>query len=141
MSVNAKSQRIPVGTAPAPSLSVVKKTEPQASRKIDMRYLVRALIKYGASDLHLRANRPPLYRINGKLIPAKMEVLSAEQVQEIVSGVLSPRQSEELERKLRAAGGAVRRVEFPGGHGIAPELFPVMREFLQVGWGGSAEAG
>jgi phospholipase/carboxylesterase len=56
-------------------------------------------------------------------------------------GVVLPAASEELERKLRAAGGAVRRVEFPGGHGIAPELFPVMREFLQVGWGGSAEAG
>lgn len=103
MSVTAKSQRIPVGTAPTPTpaLSVVKKPEAQAARKIDMRYLVRALIKYGASDLHLRANRPPLYRINGKLIPAKMDVLSAEQVQEIVNGVLSPRQSEELERKLQ----------------------------------------
>ncbi len=56
-------------------------------------------------------------------------------------GVVLPAASEELERKLRAAGGAVRRVEFPGGHGIDPELFPVMREFLQAGWGGSPEAG
>ncbi len=56
-------------------------------------------------------------------------------------GVVLPAASEEIERRLRAAGGAVRRVEVPGGHGIAPELFPVMREFLEAGWGRSAEAG
>jgi twitching motility protein PilT len=101
MSVASKSQRVPAGTTPAPNLSVVKKTDSEPARKIDMRYLVRALVKYGASDLHLRANRPPLYRINGKLIPAKMDVLTSEQVQEIVNGVLSQRQFEELERKLQ----------------------------------------
>ena len=48
--------------------------------------------------------------------------------------VVIPAASEEIERRLLAAGGAVRRVEVPGGHGIAPELFPVMREFLEAGW-------
>ena len=49
--------------------------------------------------------------------------------------VVMPAASEEMERRLRAAGGAVRRVEVPGGHGIAPDLFPVLREFLEAGWG------
>jgi phospholipase/carboxylesterase len=49
--------------------------------------------------------------------------------------------SDELERRLQEAGGRVRRVNFTGGHGIDPELFPVMREFLQAGWAGSAGKG
>lgn len=56
-------------------------------------------------------------------------------------GVVLPSASEELERRLRAAGAVVRRLEFPGGHGISPELFPVMREFLEAGWAGTAAAG
>jgi hypothetical protein len=28
--------------------------------KVDMRYLIRALIKYNASDLHLKVGRPPM---------------------------------------------------------------------------------
>ncbi|MEB3255631.1 MAG: esterase [Synechococcaceae cyanobacterium] len=42
--------------------------------------------------------------------------------------------SDELERRLREAGGSVRRVDFTGGHGIDPALFPVLREFLEAGW-------
>ena len=45
-----------------------------------MKYLIRALVKYNASDLHLKAGRPPLFRINGKVIPAKMAELTEDQV-------------------------------------------------------------
>lgn len=69
------------------------------AHRIDMRYLVRALIKYNASDLHLKMGRPPLYRINGKLIPAKMEELRQEHVEQIIHGVLTAKQKVELEEK------------------------------------------
>jgi phospholipase/carboxylesterase len=49
--------------------------------------------------------------------------------------VVAAAASEELESRLRAAGGTVRRIDFPGGHGIDPSLFPAMREFLSAGWG------
>jgi phospholipase/carboxylesterase len=42
--------------------------------------------------------------------------------------------SEALEDQLRAAGGTVRRVIFPGGHGIDPSLLGVIREFLDECW-------
>jgi phospholipase/carboxylesterase len=42
--------------------------------------------------------------------------------------------SAELERSLRKAGGSVQRITFQGGHGIDPQLFPVLREFLETGW-------
>lgn len=62
-----------------------------------MRYLVRALVKYNASDLHLKPGRPPLFRINGKLVAAKMPELEPEQVEKIVLDILSSRQKVELE--------------------------------------------
>lgn len=67
--------------------------------RISARALIRALTKYSASDLHLKAGRPPLYRIHGKLVPAKMQLFTAEQVQEIVYSLLSHKQIAELERK------------------------------------------
>lgn len=54
-----------------------------------MKYLLQALLKHGASDLHLKAGRPPLYRINGKLVPAKMPDLNAESVKQVLYGILS----------------------------------------------------
>lgn len=80
------------------------KTDPQvdpaqSEHSMSMRYLVRALIKYNASDLHIKVGRPPLYRINHKLVPAKMPQLNRDQVESILTGILSERQIDELRRK------------------------------------------
>src|SRR5688572_19664959 len=61
-------------------------------RKFDMRYLVRALLKYNASDLHIKVGRPPLYRVNGKLIPSKMAELSRETAEEVIFSLLNEKQ-------------------------------------------------
>ena len=66
---------------------------------IDMRYLVRALIKYNASDLHIKVGRPPLFRVNGRLIPAKLPELKAAQVESIVFAIMPPDEQEELAKK------------------------------------------
>lgn len=68
---------------------------------IDLSYLVRALIKYNASDLHLKAGRPPLFRINGRLIPAKMAILDQESISSIIHSFLTPKQVEILREKLQ----------------------------------------
>jgi twitching motility protein PilT len=52
--------------------------------KEDLLFLIRAFIKYNASDMHLRPNRPPLYRITGRLLPASMPNLSAQQIDQIL---------------------------------------------------------
>ncbi len=39
-----------------------------------------------------------------------------------------------LEDQLTAAGGAVRRVTFPGGHAIDASMLGVIREFLNESW-------
>jgi twitching motility protein PilT len=94
MSTNPNIKAPPKVETESPSRNIG--TPPQ---KIDMKYLVRALIKYNASDLHLKVGRPPLYRINGKLIPAKMEELSLELVESIIFGVLTGKQKAELDTK------------------------------------------
>jgi twitching motility protein PilT len=65
--------------------------------KVDMKYLVRALVKYNASDLHIKVGRPPLFRINGRLVPAKVEALEKEHVERIVYDILTDKQREKLE--------------------------------------------
>jgi phospholipase/carboxylesterase len=42
--------------------------------------------------------------------------------------------SEALEQELQTAGARVKRQLFTGGHGIDPDLFPLMREFLVRAW-------
>jgi len=64
--------------------------------KVTMDYLIQALFKFGASDLHLKVGRPPCYRIHGKLVPARMEPLTAEVVEHLVQSVLTERQMAEL---------------------------------------------
>lgn len=74
----------------------------RSDQKVDMKYLIRALVKYNASDLHLKAGRPPLYRINGKLIPAKMDILGAKQIEQVLTGLLTPKHWQDLEKNLYA---------------------------------------
>ena len=64
---------------------------------MDMRYLIHALIKYNASDLHIPVGRPPLYRINGKMVPTRMPQLTQSQAESIIFGVLSEKQIQELQ--------------------------------------------
>jgi twitching motility protein PilT len=66
-----------------------------------MKYLLHALLKHGASDLHLRAGRPPMYRINGKLVVAKMQELSAESVKHILYSSLTEKLIREFEKTMQ----------------------------------------
>ena len=64
-----------------------------------MKYLIKALVKYNASDLHLKVGRPPLFRINGKLIPAKMPELTEHLAQSLIFGLLSAKQMVQLDEQ------------------------------------------
>lgn len=66
---------------------------------INIFYLIKALSKYNASDLHLRRDRPPLYRINGKLLPATLPPLSAPDIERILREVIPKKDVETLEKK------------------------------------------
>lgn len=71
----------------------------QISSKIDINYLTRALIKFNASDLHLKQGRPPIFRINGKLISAKMPPFTGDLLKQIITSMLNEKQMADLEVK------------------------------------------
>jgi len=60
---------------------------------------MEALLRFGASDLHIKAGRPPIFRVDGKLIPAKLPTYTAGQVDALLRPLLNARTLSELESK------------------------------------------
>lgn len=63
--------------------------------------LLKGLVKHKASDLHVKMGRPPLYRINGKLLPAKTPPLSGEDVRRLAYSTMTQNQIKEFEQHLQ----------------------------------------
>jgi twitching motility protein PilT len=62
--------------------------------------LLKFMTDKGASDLHLKPTRPPLLRINGRLLPVEMQPLTPDDLNEMLLGILTPRQKERLEERM-----------------------------------------
>jgi len=58
--------------------------------------LLRMMVERGASDLHLKAGTPPMLRVDGELVPALKEVLSADALKQMLSGILTDQQKAEF---------------------------------------------
>ena len=69
-------------------------------RAID-KYFVFAF-KNNASDLHIKVGEPPLFRIKGTIVRAKMAPFSEEQVNAMIHPILGPKELKELDER----GGA-----------------------------------
>lgn len=54
--------------------------------------LYKVMLKHKASDLHIQAGSPPMLRIDGTLAPVESPPLEAEQVAELIYGVLNDKQ-------------------------------------------------
>ncbi|MGQ0645238.1 MAG: type IV pilus twitching motility protein PilT [Elusimicrobiota bacterium] len=62
--------------------------------------ILKTIHEKGASDLHLKAGRPPMIRLSGDLTPLDgAPALSAEQVQTFVYSVITPNQQKRLEEE------------------------------------------
>jgi twitching motility protein PilT len=83
------------------------KVEPAAPNKVTIQSLLKGLVKYKASDLHVKAGRPPMYRINSELIPTKIPELSPETVKEIAYSTMSNKQVAEFEKNQQIDFGYV----------------------------------
>jgi twitching motility protein PilT len=64
---------------------------------IDMPGLLQLVIDRAASDLHLKADQPPIIRVAGKLSRLNLPVFSAEEVDELVRSILTPTQLSQFE--------------------------------------------
>jgi twitching motility protein PilT len=72
---------------------------------MDLDRLLKFMTDKGASDLHLKPTRPPLVRINGRLLPIEAPPLKPEDLNEMLMGILSPRQKSRLEEKMSVDTG------------------------------------
>jgi twitching motility protein PilT len=68
------------------------------SLKIDD--LLRFMVEQEASDLHLKPMRPPLLRLNGKLLPLKWEPLKPDTIPQLLDPIVPERLKPALEEQL-----------------------------------------
>lgn len=61
--------------------------------------LLEDAVGKGASDIHISANLPPVFRIDGKLIRTNMEALTADNVETLVFPILNNEQRRKLEQE------------------------------------------
>ncbi len=58
-----------------------------------------AMVKIGGSDLHLKAGKPLMIRHKGDVLPTEMPPLSAAEIRDLLTAVISSPQLEKLERE------------------------------------------
>ncbi len=59
--------------------------------------LLKFMTKKGASDLHLKPTRPPLLRLQGRLVPIKSVALKPKDIEEMVFPLLNPWQHKKFD--------------------------------------------
>jgi twitching motility protein PilT len=62
--------------------------------------LLRLLVRHEGSDLHLRADEPPVFRIHGDLRRTNFPVLQAEQIKLLMYEIMGPERIARYEREL-----------------------------------------
>ncbi len=60
---------------------------------MELNDILRIAVKGSASDIHLKAGLPPLFRVDGALVPLKNgERLSPEELTQVINGIMTPGQ-------------------------------------------------
>ncbi len=67
---------------------------------IELEQLLEHAKKQNATDIHICADTPVLFRIGGNLVPITKEIVTTEQSKEISLQLLTPEQREKLEKNL-----------------------------------------
>ena len=62
--------------------------------------LLKFMVSQKASDLHLKPMRPPLLRIEGRLMPIQAQPLPPEHIDKLIKEVLSEKQKKHLDEFL-----------------------------------------
>ena len=97
-----KQAELPVAEpATQTTANISSAVAPAQPQQISIQSLLKGLVKHKASDLHVKAGRPPLYRINGRLLPAKMPSLSVDDVTRLAYSTMTQKQIHEVEEKLQ----------------------------------------
>ena len=70
----------------------------QQGVKVNLHQLLRAMIEKGASDMHITTGSPPLLRIDGAIIPLKLQPLSPVDTRQLCYSVLTEEQKIQFEK-------------------------------------------
>jgi len=66
----------------------------------DFAEMIKAVVRSGASDLHLAVGAPPVMRLHGELVPIGDTALAPKDTRELIYGILSQDQRQRLETDL-----------------------------------------
>ncbi len=64
---------------------------------VTMRQLLEEMIQRDSTDLHLTIGSPPMFRVDGELVPSNYEVMTPECIQQLVYSVLNDQQKKKFE--------------------------------------------
>ena len=67
------------------------------SQALDIRKLLKSVVAYKASDLHLVSGSEPQIRIDGKLVALNLPVLDGKMIEEMAYSLLTEKQKKEFE--------------------------------------------
>src|SRR3977135_2772093 len=67
---------------------------------MDLRFLLQIMAEKNASDLHLRSNKPAVFRVDGNLAFRSPESISAETVDDWVKSILNEKQMRTFEERV-----------------------------------------
>ena len=68
---------------------------------IDLNTILQVSVKGGASDIHIKAGLPPMFRVNGKLLPLRdAKRLTPEEANNAAIGIMGPTQQETFSKQL-----------------------------------------
>lgn len=68
------------------------------SLKVNLHQLLRAMIEKGASDMHITTGAPPLLRVDGNVVPLKLDPLTPIETKQLCYSVLTEEQKIEFEK-------------------------------------------
>src|SRR5438270_13990439 len=80
----------------------IEPTAPESRREPKINQLFRTVMKYEASDLHLKVNLPPMMRLKGVIRKIEAPPISEEQMERLFFEIMNPR----LRKLLEDTGGA-----------------------------------
>lgn len=66
--------------------------------KVNLHQLLRAMVEKGASDMHITTGSPPLLRIDGQVVPLKLQPLGPVDTKQLCYSVLTEEQKIEFEK-------------------------------------------
>ena len=65
----------------------------------EVKKLLNMMVRFKASDLHLKHNRPPIFRVFGRpIVQEKLPPYTGDRIEEIISGVISEEQLKKYQR-------------------------------------------